>query len=242
MRPIDKGAVPIKNGAPKTVSDYKDWRRDLIDRIGNYCCFCNMVLNDSPQVEHVIAQDIDPALATDWNNMLLACGPCNRTKSNQACPPTTHYLPQFHNTHLAFSYTVTAHPTASEPAAFVAWRGLPALQMNAENTISLCDLDKDTTKKLPQATDLRWKYRCEVHAYATLWKDSWINGGHTLGQRFIDLLITAVAGKGFWSIWFDAFGDVPAVRQALVQQFPGTAANCFDADYFPISRNAPNPI
>ena len=188
MRPIDKGAVPIKNGTPKTVSDYKDWRRDLMDRIGNYCCFCNMVLN------------------------------------------------------LAFSYTVTAHPTASDPAAFVAWRGLPALQANAENTINLCGLDKDTTKKLPQATDLRWKYRCEVHAYATLWKDSWINGGHTLGQRFIDLLITAVAGKGFWSIWFDTFGDVPAVRQALVQQFPGTAANCFDADYFPISRNAPNPI
>lgn len=110
MRPIDKGAVPMVNGAPKTVSDYKDWRRDLIDRIGNYCCYCNMVLNDSPQVEHVIAQDINPTLATDWDNMLLACGPCNHTKSNKPCPKTTHYLPQFHNTHLAFSFSAVRHP------------------------------------------------------------------------------------------------------------------------------------
>ena len=78
MRPIDKGPVPLRDdGTPKVVNNYKDWRRDLLKRIGPYCCYCNIPLYDSPQVEHVIAQDIDPAKANDWDNMLLACGPCN---------------------------------------------------------------------------------------------------------------------------------------------------------------------
>jgi hypothetical protein len=242
MRPIDKGVVPMVNGSPKTVANYRDWRRDLMDRIGNYCCYCNMVLNDSPQVEHVIAQDIDPARSTDWDNMLLACGPCNRTKSNKACSPMNHYLPQFHNTHLAFSFSVVRHPRSSEHAAFILWRGLPALQANAENTIALCALNEDTTKKLPQATDLRWKYRYETQLTAAIWKKEWTDWGHSNAQAFLRLLIAVVEGKGFWSLWFDAFADVALVRQALVQQFPGTASACFDADFNPISRNPPNPI
>lgn len=60
MRPVDRGPVPHVNGVPKTVADYKDWRQDLIDRIGNYCCYCNMVLNDSPQVEHVTPKKPQP--------------------------------------------------------------------------------------------------------------------------------------------------------------------------------------
>ena len=60
MRPIDKGPVPLRDdGTPKVVNNYKDWRRDLLKRIGPYCCYCNIPLYDSPQVEHVIAQDID---------------------------------------------------------------------------------------------------------------------------------------------------------------------------------------
>lgn len=64
MRPIAKGTIPTDDkGNPKTVSHHRSWRKDLIDRIGNYCCYCEMILTDSPQVEHVIAQDINPALA-----------------------------------------------------------------------------------------------------------------------------------------------------------------------------------
>src|SRR5690606_24842339 len=104
MRPVTKGGIPQINGTDKTVSDYKDWRQDLIDRIGNFCSYCNMVLNDSPQVEHVAPKSTNPALALVWSNMLLACGPCNRAKSNLPYDLSTHYIPDYHNTHLAFDY------------------------------------------------------------------------------------------------------------------------------------------
>lgn len=37
MRPVNKGDIPQLNNKEKIVSDYKDWRLDLIDRIGGYC-------------------------------------------------------------------------------------------------------------------------------------------------------------------------------------------------------------
>lgn len=244
MRPLDRGPAPLVNGVPKTVRDYKNWRADLIERLGNYCCFCNMTLTDSPQVEHVIAQDINPARALDWDNMLLACGPCNRSKSNHPCPPTTHYLPQFHNTQLAFSATaIRAHPQiADDFVVFVAYRGAPANAQKATNTIQLCRLDRDTTRIADQATDMRWKFRWEAVDNAQLWRTEWDNWAWQHPVAFVNLLMTAAQGKGFWSIWFDAFADVPPVRQALVERFPGTARTCFDATYNPIPRNAATPL
>lgn len=165
MRPIFKGAIPVVNGTAKTVNDYKEWRSDLIGRLGPFCCFCNIPLKDSIQVEHVIAQDIDNSRRLDWDNMLLACGPCNRSKSNKPCPPSTHYLPQFHNTHLTFTHTFPAvllPRHADSPAVFLSVRPGNADSAKARNTIDLCSLDKDTTRKADQVTDLRWKFRHEA--------------------------------------------------------------------------------
>lgn len=239
MRPLHRGAVPLINGIPKVVTNYRNWRADLIERLGNYCRFCNMTLTDSPQVEHVIAQNIDPANALDWNNMLLACGACNRSKTNHPCPPTTHYLPQFHNTHLAFAATaVSPHPQiADDFVVFVAYRGTPANALKATNTIQLCKLDQDATRIADQATDMRWKYRWEAADSAKLWRTEWDAWAWQNPAPFTNLLLTAAQGKGFWSIWFDAFADVPLVRQALVEHFPGTARHCFDATFNPIPRN-----
>jgi len=113
MRPVERGGIPQENGVNKVVRDYKDWRQDLIDRIGNYCSYCNMTLNDSPQVEHVTPKNPRPGQVAgallDWNNMLLACGPCNRAKGNQPNSNQTHYIPDYHNTHLAFEYVIIDH-------------------------------------------------------------------------------------------------------------------------------------
>ncbi len=55
MRPIHKGPCPLlANGVRKTASNYKDWRLDLIDRIGYYCAYCNMPLSHQLNVEHVV--------------------------------------------------------------------------------------------------------------------------------------------------------------------------------------------
>ena len=234
MRPIDKGAVPTVNEVAKTVTDYKNWRKDLIDRLGNYCCYCNMTLTESPQVEHVIAQNLGGNVL-DWNNLLLACGACNRVKSDNPCNTNTHYLPDFHNTYLAFDLLVGANTNK----AFV--RPLSTLnatqQTKANATIALCALDRDTTRIATQVTDLRWKFRFEAYQSAVLWRNNWNNWGLNIPNDFIPLLIDTAKAKGFWWVWFRIFQDVSAIREALISNFTGTAANCFNTEFNPIPRN-----
>lgn len=237
MRPINKGSIPLFNGNPIYVTNYRNWRRHLIDRIGFYCSFCNMRLNDSPQVEHVIAQDIDPTKALEWDNMLLACGPCNRSKSADPCPPTTHYIPEFHNTHLAFEYFLTFHPRNNLPAAFVRFRqGVPN-RSKANNTIGLCALDRDTTRTPDQVTDLRWKYRAEIMISASIWRKQFDDWGHLELTGYVELLKIMVRSSGFWSIWYETFHDIFEIRMMLIQDFPGTDLGSFDpTSFLPLPR------
>lgn len=243
MRPIHKGNIPHMNGGPVRVSNYRNWRRYLIDRVGFYCSFCNMRLNDSPQVEHVIAQDIDPTKALDWGNVLLACGPCNRTKSAKSCPPTTHYMPEFHNTHLAFEYFLTTHPRHNFPAAFVRFKqGNKYNTLNAINTIELCALDRDTTRTPDQVTDLRWKYRAETWFSAKLWRKEFDAWGYLRIDGFVRLLKEMAQSAGFWSIWYETFQDVFEIRQMLVLDFPGTDLGSFDPiSFLPLPRTPRQP-
>lgn len=227
MRPIDKGTVPKIDHEDKTVSDYKDWREDLLERIGNYCAYCNMLLNDSPQVEHVAPKSSHPQLQLNWNNMLLACGPCNRAKSNHAYDNETHYMPDYHNTQIAFEYIVVAHPKRKKLMACIPVpRELDLVEFaKAQKTIDLFKLDSITSN--PRATDLRWKYRFEAFASSRLWRESWDNWGKNMQDVFIPLLIDAAKGKGFFSIWFDCFIDVSSIKKALIENFPGTRKSCF---------------
>ena len=65
-----------------------------------------MPLNHSLQVEHVVPKNspagyiVGDALA--WDNMLLACGPCNTAKSNKPVDFVTYYFPEEHNILLPF--------------------------------------------------------------------------------------------------------------------------------------------
>jgi hypothetical protein len=247
MRPINKGTVPLEeDGQPVTVSNHRQWRSYLIGRIGEYCSYCEMKLNDSPQVEHVVAQDIDDSRALDWENLLLACGPCNRTKSNHPCPPETHYLPDVHNTYLAFEFFTSSNSRhGNEPAAFIQIKTIPPpFSAKASNTIALCALDRDTTADALTVTDLRWRYRFEVINVATVWKTEWDNWGKNNPDRFSILLSTAALGSGFFSIWFYIFENVPIVKAALIDAFGGTARDCFDVtdSFNPIWRNHPTDI
>lgn len=233
MRPIDKGDVPQIEGNVKVVSDYKDWRQDLIDRLGNYCCYCNLVLNDSPQVEHVIPKSTTPHLRLEWSNMLLACGPCNRAKSDLDYTDTNHYLPDVHNTHLAFEYIVIPHPTKKNTNACIPapsnFQGINIKK--AEDTIELFKMTNVISNA--RATDLRWKYRYEAVVNATIWRKEWDDWGKTNENGFIRLLLTAATAKGFFSIWYSFFQDEPQIKSALLTAFIGTNKKAFD-----ISGNA----
>jgi hypothetical protein len=245
MRPISKGTTPQVNGTEKVVSDYKDWRGDLVNQLGNYCCYCNMVLNDSPQVEHVVPQlpqaGHPAGAALAWENLLLACGPCNRAKSNQPVSTSTHYLPDVANTHLAFQYIIVDYPQRPNSKGCIPIpRNVPGvIREKANETIALCRLDFVGVN--PRVTDLRWKYRFEAwYAANALWKPAWEKWGCSKSADFIPLLIDTASAKGFFSIWFEAFDDVPDVKSALIAAFPGTHRASFSAapPYSPQFRNS----
>lgn len=242
MRPVERGPVPVlTNGQPKTVTDYKDWRADLIDRLGNYCCYCNMPLHDSPQVEHVAPKSLVPGLKLEWDNMLLACGPCNSIKDNNPCATTSHFLPDTHNTHLAFTYALRPHLklVASIAGIVLPEPALPSVQQQkAQATITLCGLDRveQTSVQQRRASDLRWHYRFQAMVLAARYRSAWDTLPAPAVSTFTTLLPDIVHYVGFFSVWFAAFHDVPAIKQLLIQAFPGTAP-CFPAPQFtPVAR------
>jgi len=53
--------------------------------------------------------------------------------------------------------------------------------------------------------------------------------------NFIPLLTDAAVGKGFFSIWFECFYDVPTVKKALLDAFPGSRMDGFsEVDLSPV--------
>ena len=243
MRPVNRGATPQINCINKTVTDYQNWRKDLIDRLGHYCSYCEMALHDSPQVEHVIAKTLDPTKEFEWENMLLACGACNRNKSAKPWTETTHYFPDINNTLLVFTFLKTINPIYNENAVFIqVSQNLTTVQITkAQNTIEMCELHTDSTalRSKQKVTDMRWKFRFDAIDSAEIWRASWGRCDIQKKTEFITLLITVVKG-GFWSVWFEIFKDELLIRKALVEKFVGTANDCFDVDFNPIPRNPLN--
>ena len=160
MRPINRGPVPLlANGQPRTVSDYRDWRSALDERLGNYCCYCDMPLNNSPQVEHIVPQ-FGGGSVLSWDNLLLACSACNRAKWHHPCAPATHALPDVHNTYLAFKHQVVPHPRLGRQVCIMQLRpGLNLQQQDkARKMLGLCKLDHVPSKasQIVRMSDVRW--------------------------------------------------------------------------------------
>lgn len=58
------------------------------------------------------------------------------------------------------------------------------------------------------------------------------------GVLLLESIVEMAQTKGFWSVWFTVFDGIDEVRQALIAAFPGTSAECFDAEnhFTPVSR------
>jgi hypothetical protein len=247
MRPIDKGPCPQVNGADKTVNSYKEWRSDLIDRIGYYCAYCNMALSHQLHVEHAVPKNPRPGQATGnllaWDNMLLACEKCNNAKSNKPSDETIHYLPEYHNGLLAFQATGSlAH---SDALVIGPRTGLsPLQQTKALKTIE--DFDWQSVDTRGAVVDIRWRKRFdasrEVQAARNLLdmaKGSPSYDADTAGR----LVATMATSTGFFLLWFEEFLNEPYVLKWLIEPrlFPGVPRSCFDiVTYEPIPRNPAN--
>jgi hypothetical protein len=61
---------------------YPNARRAMIDRIGQYCSYCELPIVANLAIEHVVPKTSFPLLATRWSNFLLACAACNSKKGS----------------------------------------------------------------------------------------------------------------------------------------------------------------
>jgi len=50
------------------------------------------------------------------------------------------------------------------------------------------------------------------------------------------LVVQAAIWAGFFSIWLYIFDQYPEVKELLIDAFPGTAEDCFDANYSLVNR------
>lgn len=248
MRPLDKGANPVDAaGNLITVNNYANWRNLLIDRIGYYCAYCNMPLSHSLQVEHVVPKNPPPGYTAGaplaWDNMLLACGPCNNAKSNKPIDFVTYYFPEEHNTLIPFRI----RPNATNNAAFVVpANGLGPYQLaKAQETIELTDLNTMDQRK--NIVDIRWKRRNDAIKAVSGVYDMYkvLETTPTFNAVKYGVSIAEIAkNTGFFSLWFEYFENEPDVIEQLILGLPGTAAVCFDPanGFLPVHRNVADPV
>lgn len=226
MRPVKRGDIPADDeGNPKAFTKYAQARRDLIERIGEYCSYCEMHLDASLAIEHVQPKSLVPALELAWDNFLLACTNCNSTKGNKPVVITEYFWPDQDNTVRAFIYeeagTITVNPALSG-----------AQQERVMGMIDLVGLDKNPGND-PTASDRRWPNRLEAWGMAKRAREHVQN--FPIDEMREQVLDTAIA-KGFWSTWMTVFQDDPIMRAQFINEFPGTSTDCFDGDSNPIPR------
>ncbi len=229
---------------PMVVARYQDWRNHLVQRIGYYCAYCNMPLSHSLQVEHVVPRNppdgVVPGALLDWENLLLACGPCNHAKGNAPTDSTTYYLPESHNTHLPFA--VDLSPVERRAIVVPQSENLNQNQIEkARRTIDLLALDAIDNRAA--VVDLRSEKRHQasiaVECAKFLFDLAIQNGADpSLAAEKVARLAAPI---GFFSLWYEAFTEDALVMQRLMDLaiIPGTAIACFDATdgFIPVPRN-----
>ncbi|WP_422134565.1 MULTISPECIES: HNH endonuclease [unclassified Endozoicomonas] len=225
MRPVDKGAEPLDaNGNPKQFSQYQNARRDLIERLGGYCSYCEMKLDASLAVEHVLSKKHHKDSALSWSNFLLGCTNCNSTKGDHDPLINSCFWPDADNTFRAFEYSEDGVVRPNQSLS-------DAERENAMRTIRLTGLDK--TPLQATASDRRWQQRREVWHIAQRARQRLQRNDN---EDFRDQVVETAVGHAYWSIWMTVFANDSDMLNRLIRALPGTAQSCFDTDGHPVLR------
>lgn len=231
MRPVVRGARPLKpNGQPKVYSAYDQARSDLIDRMGEYCAYCNQRLPASLAVEHIQPKVNVPELELEWDNFLLACTNCNSTKGDKPVELDAFVWPHLHNTHLAFRYTPDGKVHVNEALS-------ENIKVNAQAMLDLVGLQR--YESTPTASDRRWKNRKEAFQKAQVVQRLYLAAkAKGNGTEFAEMIGLLAAQNGFFSVWMSVFEAHPEVKRQLLTHFVGTATDAFDSECNPVFRTA----
>ena len=207
MRRVDRGPWPLDDeNNPKRFHPYnrakaKEAKDDLIDRLGEYCSYCERP--GDLHVEHVVPKSHRPDLEAKWANFLLACENCNGIKGNKNHSRNGYIWPDQDDTEAAFSYLadgiVRVRDDLPEP-----------VRTGAKKLFELVGLGRHLPK------DPRWRKRRAAWGRAE-WARQRVEEGAD-----VDWVIQLAQARGFWSIWMTVFADNPQVCNRLKQIFPGT--------------------
>jgi uncharacterized protein (TIGR02646 family) len=230
MRPVNRGDCPTDNkGCPNNFKEYGDARDDLIERIGDYCSYCESPLL-APAVEHIRPKSKEAALEKTWSNFLLACTFCNSVKSVKtvnAGSLNEYFWADTDNTFRAFIYVKDRSPQIDT--------SLNATnQQIARNTLELTGLDREPLHPLLTKKDRRWIKRKEAWGKAETAKANLNEQSTEFMRRQIEDTATST---GFWSVWMTIFQDDTDMRHRLIEAFQGTCEECFDEDTHPVQRD-----
>ena len=221
MRPVGRGPRPQAEGVDIEFKEYPQARAELIERMGEFCSYCEMHLDSSLAVEHVQpkqppgAAAVDHVRALSWNNFLLACTNCNSTKGDTDVDLSQYLWPDRDNTFRALQYSEGGIVSPALDGD---------LKEKAENTIKLTGLDKHPLND-PKASDRRWKNRRETWDVAVRSKKNLEECDCPAMRDQIEL--TAI-GHGYWSIWMTVFKEDPDMLRRFIHAFKGTCTDCFE--------------
>jgi uncharacterized protein (TIGR02646 family) len=210
VRPVDKGAYS------QAINHWSEARDPLIERIHDYCCYCERPCD--PQVEHVEPKSIYPDKALDWDNFILGCLYCNPIKGDTDTLAKPYLFPHTHNTAHAYIYSEDGRVLISDAL-------LQGERVAAENTHDLVKLNR--RKDGEGRDDRRWKKR--VNAWKTAqeaWEDWQENPTPQVKRQILNL----AKSTGFFSVWHTKFRSDTRMCQEFIRLFPGTCVACFDPD------------
>jgi uncharacterized protein (TIGR02646 family) len=229
MRPVNRGDRPTDtNDNPIDYKGYGDARDDLIERLGDYCSYCESPLL-APAVEHIQPKSKEPALEKIWSNFLLACTFCNSVKKDKTIDAgnlNDYFWADTDNTFRAFFYAKDRAPQIDSSLNSIN-------QQIARNTLELTGLDREPLHPLLTNKDRRWIKRKEAWDKAETAKANLEQQPTELMRRQIKDTATST---GFWSVWMTVFQDDTDMRSRLIEVFQGTSKECFDHDTQPVQR------
>jgi uncharacterized protein (TIGR02646 family) len=223
MRPVEKGL------APAVYAKYQDAGRDLQERLGDYCSYCERQIETNLAVEHIQPKSSVPALATTWTNFLFGCVNCNSCKGAAPVNVLDFFWPDADNTLRAFDYM---RGGMIEPGAGL----IPAMAVKARATIGLIGLDRypGNNGREPTTADQRWLRRQQAWDKAERCREI-LAGQDTVQVR--ELIIEVATGRGEFSIWWTVFANDVDIRRRLREGFIGTHGGSFDANEDLLPRN-----
>lgn len=242
MRPVIKLSAGIHtiNGSQITIDPdyptYQDAKPALTSSLGQFCSYCEDAYhqNRDLHVEHVQPKTRYPDLETKWDNFLLSCATCNGTDNKG---PKDVVLNEIHLPHLNNTFKSLVYKAGGVVEVNPNLTGLSL--SNATNLLNLIGLNKTPMSSKPG--DKRWEKRLKDWDMSKRYKKKYDSG-----YADIETIVDLVKARGGWSIWFTVFKGCDEVRKALIDEFPGTAKNCFDQSngYEPVDRNPgqPDPV